>query len=70
MKNKCYECEHRRSVPGDAHSSCANKGAKVKGKEHGKKNGWFAWPYNFDPVWLEECDGFKGKEGAINGKFV
>lgn len=25
---------------------------------HGFKNGWFMWPINFDPVWLETCDGF------------
>lgn len=23
---------------------------------HGIRNGWFAWPINFDPVWLETCD--------------
>jgi hypothetical protein len=25
------------------------------------RNGWFCWPFNFDPVWLEACDGFKAK---------
>ena len=30
----------------------------VKGSTHGIKNGWFFWPLNFDPVWLERCDGF------------
>jgi len=34
---------------------------KVKGNEHGIRSGWFAHPYNFDPIWLEECDGFKKK---------
>jgi len=23
---------------------------------------WFIWPVNFDPVWLENCDGFEPKE--------
>lgn len=23
--------------------------------------GWFAWPVNFDPVWLLNCDGFTPK---------
>lgn len=27
--------------------------------QHGFNNGWFMWPINFDPVWLESCDGFK-----------
>ena len=25
----------------------------------GVERGWFNWPYNFDPVWLDACDGFK-----------
>ena len=33
-------------------------GIKVKGSDFGKRKGWFNWPINFDPVWLEECDGF------------
>jgi hypothetical protein len=34
---------------------------KVKGDYHGIKNGWFNHPWNFDPVWLTECNGFKAK---------
>jgi hypothetical protein len=37
------------------------EGLKVKGHPNGIKNGWFAHPYNFDPVWLLECSGFKQK---------
>lgn len=36
----------------------------IKGNEHGIRNGWFCWPFNFDPIWLENCDGFKAKEKA------
>lgn len=88
-KPDCYECKHRRDVPGSAHSSCAhpafasahndplsellaifasvgranpvnvaNAGCKVVGHPHGIRNGWFSHPFNFDPVWLQECDGF------------
>lgn len=35
---------------------------KVTGSPHGIKNNWFNWPLNFDPTWLEECNGFKPKE--------
>ncbi len=35
---------------------------KVKGDSHGIRNGWFCHPLNFDPVWLEECNGFEKKE--------
>ena len=30
----------------------------VKGNPHGISKGWFNHPFNFDPVWLEECNGF------------
>ena len=61
-KPNCYECIHQRTLPGDAHSQCANRKAEVRGNPHGIKNGWFMWPYNFDPVWLESCNGFTQKE--------
>lgn len=35
----------------------------VSGKKAGVDGGWFNWPINFDPVWLESCDGFSSKEG-------
>lgn len=34
---------------------------KIRANFHGIKNGWFVWPVNFDPVWLEHCDGFTAK---------
>lgn len=30
----------------------------IEANPHGVKSGWFNWPFNFDPVWLEGCDGF------------
>ena len=33
----------------------------IKADAHGIKNGWFVWPANFDPVWLEACNGFDSK---------
>jgi len=61
-KPDCYQCKHRRNVPGDCHSSCANSEAGVAAEQHGIDNGWFNWPYNFDPIWLGYCDGFEAKE--------
>lgn len=34
----------------------------IKGNKHGFENGWFDWPVNFDPIWLEHCDGFEEKK--------
>lgn len=60
-KPNCYDCKHRREIPGDAHSSCANFNAKATGNDHGRRMGWFYWPFNFDPTWLQTCDGFEAK---------
>lgn len=35
----------------------------VTGDEYGISQGWFQFPWNFDPVWLKTCEGFKLKEG-------
>jgi len=35
---------------------------KIEANYHGIRRGWFNWPFNFDPVWLENCEGFKHKE--------
>ena len=42
----------------------ADTGLNVKGNPHGVKKGWFNWPFNFDPRWLESCDGFTAKGAA------
>lgn len=34
----------------------------IQGNAHGIKKGWFNWPWNFDPVWLDSCSGFEPKE--------
>lgn len=77
MMNKCYECIHRGTIPGDAHSRCRHPQVEkmlldsftivenplgVTGNAHGIKSGWFFWPFNFDPVWLLSCNGFEEKE--------
>ena len=57
-KPNCYKCVHRGEIPGNCHSRCNNIEAKVSGHETGIKSGWFMWPLNYDPVWLQSCDGF------------
>ena len=34
----------------------------IEAASHGIKNGWFNYPLNFDPVWLEKCTLFKPME--------
>ena len=68
----CYRCLHRGHIPGNCHTKCTHPDVKdrskmrIKGNEQGIKGGWFAWPYNFDPVWLENCDGFESTEKETN----
>lgn len=69
----CYNCQHRRSVPGDAHSKCEHPKATlisaitginymgVRLNPHGVRNGWALWPINFDPIWIDECKGFTSR---------
>jgi hypothetical protein len=57
----CYSCEHRKDAPFSAHSQCANMRSKVTGSQHGVDHGWFMWPFNFDPIWLQTCTGYQGK---------
>lgn len=91
MKPNCYDCIHRRDVPGSAHSRCTHsdiptlkpleeamailgvpppsgRGAAMKlgvrGHKDGIRMGWFLWPVNFDPVWLEQCNGFTAKKAG------
>lgn len=69
MKPNCYGCKFRRNVPGDCHSTCVNTAPfdklNIQGATHGIVNGWFFWPINFDPVWLQNCDGFEPISGPI-----
>jgi hypothetical protein len=45
------------------------KKLNIKANAIGVRGGWFMWPVNFDPVWLENCDGFEAKaEGGTNGR--
>jgi hypothetical protein len=33
----------------------------IRGDLRGVRDGSFRWPYSYDPVWLENCDGFEPK---------
>lgn len=35
-----------------------SKEFEIKANIHGIRNGWFNWPWNFDPIWLENCNAF------------
>jgi hypothetical protein len=62
IQSPCHQCKNARSIPGDCHIACANPPKVIEANEHGMKNGWFAFPLNFDPVWRTgECGNFDKK---------
>ena len=44
-----------------AESTKAARHLNIAGHSHGIRMGWFIWPWNFDPTWLESCDGFESR---------
>ncbi len=59
----CYSCEFKRSIPGDAHIQCDNPDPEMTGNPHGIRNGWFFYPFNFDPIWMaKKCANYKQAE--------
>ncbi len=35
-----------------------SKELNIKANQYGIKSGWFNFPFDFDPVWLQNCDGY------------
>jgi hypothetical protein len=63
MATECYSCRFRRNIPGDCHIMCINPDKNMNGNPHGIKNGWFAYPFNFDPIWKDRlCFNYERKE--------
>jgi len=55
----CKNCIYKKNVPGNTHIECTRLGCKpINVREHGVKNGWFMFPFLFDPIWAENCTGF------------
>ena len=44
-----------------AGQSSGQFGSYVQLHPHGVKNGWASWPYEFDPIWIEDCKFFEEK---------
>lgn len=65
MPLPCHQCRHVRSIPGDAHVACAKPCPTVVGAEHGVRNGWFLYPFNFDPGWGSGCTHFESVDAPV-----
>jgi hypothetical protein len=71
----CHKCKHSQRIPGDCHLDCQEGlrqcfarepqepvTIRVSLNEHGVKNGWAMWPFNFDPIWVDACNCFRSTE--------
>jgi len=71
MKKNCNTCTHRTEIDHSHRISCSyfwkNKNMisesplhKDNVPEYAKENGWFDFPYDFDPIWVDsDCSGHK-----------
>ena len=65
--DECWECQHKRKVPGNYHIKCAKPDADMTGNPHGIKEGWFMYPSLFDPVWkTKKCVNFAPEDAVSN----
>ena len=59
VRNRCWECLWHYTIPHNAHVGCSKPDPDMTGNEHGIKNGWFNYPYCFDPIWMTKvCPNF------------
>lgn len=40
------------------------EGVHIRASTHGVRSGWFMWPINFDPVWLQGCSEYVSKNSV------
>jgi hypothetical protein len=60
--SECWKCVYKREIPGNCHIGCANPDTKMTGDVRGVRNGWFFYPFMFDPIWKEKlCSNFEEK---------
>lgn len=64
MQTECWHCRHRRAIPRSYHIACVKGDARMTGRRHGIKHGWFDYPDNFDPTWKTRfCANFEPEDG-------
>lgn len=79
VKTNCHECIHSRSnaFVNLAHVHChlywahykKNKSEHPQGQQHAEENGWWDFPYDYDPIWMkQDCKGFQNKTNTPESK--
>jgi hypothetical protein len=57
----CHKCVNHDPLPMTHHIQCLEPKAQISGNARAAQKGWFHWPWNFDPIWLEECSKYEEK---------
>jgi hypothetical protein len=63
-QKQCFNCAYKMKIPRDAHISCLFAWGKAglnmpRGNPHGVMQGWYQFPFSFDPIWMVgECPAF------------
>lgn len=66
VKNDCWNCIHRKPVPGNSHIECVKPDTEMTGNLHGIRNGWFMYPLLFDPAWMtKKCSNYEPVNLAV-----
>ena len=64
-RQECYHCQHRRNMPGNCHIKCVKPDPDMTGDEHGIKEGWFMYPFLFDPTWkTKKCSNYETNDAV------
>ena len=63
---KCHDCTYSRTIQGNSHIKCVFDWVKTNKEMPELKNKnaakWFVFPYNYDPIWSDECSSFSEEE--------
>ncbi len=57
-KTDCNECRFKRTIHIDSSTCCVNRAAEVKSLPGAENNGFYLWPFSYDPKYLVSCTGF------------
>lgn len=71
----CNTCKHNKEIAYSHQISChyfiknktkINKSPLYQESvpEYAKNNGWFNFPYSFDPLWISNCEKHKNKKAS------
>ena len=61
---RCHNCRHKKKISGDAHIECSFPWKEQRKPQLTRTFAlqWFLFPFNFDPLWGDNCDVFEKRQ--------